>query len=105
MYALPKKIKRTEEKIDDPVAKWIFKNWPRDFGLEVKVGKNKLLDHQKKALKKVENGKFLYKLPDSGRRNPFDYVGLKVADAIVCTANGKNVHCRVNETYDIEFTL
>lgn len=99
---LPRKNKRVEADLDAKVAKRVSqvyhcKNW----ALEVKVGKNKILKHQENALQKVEDGKFLYKLPDMGKRNPFDYIRLGDADAIVCTVadNKRDVSCVVNGHY------
>lgn len=68
----------------------------RSFALEVKMKGNKVLPHQKKALKQVEDGKFTYKIPDLGQRNPFDVIHLGDAEAIVCVIDGKNVTCDVN---------
>lgn len=73
-------------------AKHTHRNW----ALEVKIKGNKVAPHQKAALKQVEDGKFLYKIPDMGQRNPFDYICLGDADAIVCVVDGKNVACEVN---------
>lgn len=97
IISLPKKVKRTEAGIDGEVAEKLrrlhaHKNW----ALEVKMKGGKFLDHQKAALKQVENGKFLYKLPDMGKRNPFDYVFLGDADAIYCVVDGRRVACQVN---------
>lgn len=85
-----------DKKVAEAVAKkWGYKNW----ALEVKTHKGKLKSHQKKALKQVEDGKFLYKIPDQGRRNPMDYIRLGDADAIVCTIqeNERDVKCVVND--------
>jgi rhamnose utilization protein RhaD (predicted bifunctional aldolase and dehydrogenase) len=97
---LPKKVVRTESNVDGKVAEKLQKvhrhpNW----ALEVKIKgreKSRSSAHQKKALKEVEQGKFLYKIPDRGARNPFDYVRLGDADAIVCVVDGRNVECVVN---------
>ena len=95
---MPKKIKRTEATVDSLVAEKVRKKNPhRNWALEVKVGKNKLERHQKVKLKQVENGTMPpYKIPDMGQQNPFDFFYLGDADAIVCTVDGKNVHCIVN---------
>ena len=103
---LPKKMKRTEAKLDQRVAERVAKvHPPPNFALEVKTHKGKVKDHQKKALKKVEDGKFLYKIPDMGQRNPFDYIYLGDADAIVCVIqeNERDVQCIVNDI--IEFNI
>ena len=105
MYKLPKKVNRKEAKVDGPVLEWLLKHWPRSFALEVKVAGGKLKDHQEKALKQVESGKFGYKIPDMGRRNPFDCFGLINADAMVCTVDGKNVSCVVNSSHEVKFRI
>lgn len=92
-------MKRTEANLDAKVAKAVAKKHPQpNWALEVKTFKGRLKDHQKKALKKVEDGQFIHKLPDDGRRQPFDYVKLGDADALVCTIqeNLRDVHCVVN---------
>lgn len=105
MYALPKKKTRTEASLDTDVNAWFVKHWPRSYALEVKVKGNKALPHQEIALRQVAKGKFSYKIPDMGRRNPFDYVGLIGADSILCTVDGKQVTCVVNEVSEVSFTL
>ena len=92
-------MKRTESNLDGKVAEAVSKKHPHpNWALEVKTAKGKLKDHQVKALKKVEDGKFIHKLPDDGRRQPFDYIKLGDADAIVCVIqeNLKDVECEVN---------
>ena len=97
MPPLPRKNNRREAHLDGKVAQWLRKNHPcRNWLLEVKMKGGKFLEHQKIALRQVEAGKFLYKIPDSGSRNPADYVCLGDADAIYCVIDGKNVHCEVN---------
>lgn len=104
---LPKKANRREAAVDGKVAEKLRKlhghpNW----ALEVKIKGNKLAPHQRTALKQVENGKFLHKLPDMGQKNPFDYVHLGDADAIVCTVDGRDVHCVVNDgVFDFDFRI
>lgn len=103
---LPKKVNRREAKIDSLVAdKLKQRHCCRNWALEVKMKGGKFYDHQKKALRQVEDGKFMYKIPDTGRRNPFDIIYLGDADAIYCEVDGKNVHCEVNGgviTYDFK---
>lgn len=92
-------MQRREADLDSKVAEAVKKKHPHpNWALEVKTVNGKLKEHQKKALKKVENGQFLYKIPDMGQRNPFDYIHLGDADAIVCTiqANERDVKCTVN---------
>jgi hypothetical protein len=93
-------MKRREADLDGKVAERVSKVHPHpNWALEVKTFKGKVKDHQKKALKKVEQGKFVYKIPDMGQRNPFDYIKLGDADAIVCTIqeNERDVVCDVND--------
>lgn len=89
--------------MDGRVAAWFLKNWPRNVALEVKVDNGSLLPHQKAALKQVLEGKFLYKIPDMGKRNPFDYVVLPDADAVYCVVVGKKATCTVNGNIELEF--
>jgi hypothetical protein len=106
MYKLPKKVKRIEAKVDEKVANFLWRHHPKTFALEVKIKGGTLEDHQKRALRQVANNAFKpLKLPDMGRRNPFDYIGLKGADAILCIVDGKKVTCLVNETYEINFKI
>lgn len=95
---LPRKNKRTESEVDTKVAEKLAKIHPvRNWALEVKIKGGTLKPHQKTYLKQVENGNFKpYKIPDMGRQNPFDYIHLGDADAIVCTVDGKNVSCSIN---------
>jgi len=106
---LPKKMNKKEADLTLKVVNKLKKYHPhRNWALEVKYGNNKLEEHQKKALKQVENGKFGYKIPDMGRRNPLDYIFLGDADAIVCTIsdNNKDVICDINNgTYERKFRL
>lgn len=93
-------MKQTERNLDRKVAERVAKVHPHpNWALEVKTWKGKLKDHQKKALKQVENGEFLHKLPDMGNRQPFDYIKLGDADAIVCVIqeNLRDVKCSVND--------
>lgn len=108
MYALPKKNIRTEADLDTKVAKRLKAVHPhKNWALEVKLVGNKPLPHQKVALKQVENGTFLYKIPDQGKRNPFDFVCLGDADAIVCTIqkNKRDVVCSVNDAYTFNMRI
>lgn len=99
MYELPKKVKRIEADVDGLIANKLWKIYPgRNWALEVKIKGRRLKDHQAIALKQVENGTFKpLKLKDHGSRNPFDYVCLGDADAIVCVVDGKKVTCDVND--------
>ncbi len=106
---LPKKHNRKEAKYDSLVAAHLHKMWPRSFALEVKVDKGKLKPHQEAALSQVAKNKFKpYKIPDMGKRNPFDYVGFRDADPLVCTVDSatRKVHCEVyNGTYEFNFKI
>jgi len=105
---LPKKKERVEADLDSKVAERVRAIHPhRNWGLEVKLWNGKLKPHQEVALKQVENGKFLYKIPDMGKRNPFDYVFLGDADAIVCVIqkNKRDVVCTVNDCYDFNIRI
>lgn len=108
MYELPKKIKRIEADLDTKVAERVSAIHPhKNWALEVKLEGNKPSPHQVAALKQVENGKFLYKIPDMGKRNPFDFVRLGDADAIVCTIqkNKRDVTCVVNGNYEFKIRI
>jgi hypothetical protein len=103
MYALPKKVNRTEAELDMRVARRVAQvHTQKNWALEVKMEGKKPSPHQRAALKQVENGTFLYKLPDKGQRNPFDIIHLGDADAIVCTIkkNKRDVSCVVNGYYE-----
>lgn len=83
---LPKKRKKDESDITPFVMEWFMKYYSRNYAVEVKIKGGKLKKHQPVALKKVEDGKFDLKLKDNGSINPFDFFGLKDADAyiVVC---------------------
>ena len=92
---LPKKYNRAEARITPRVIAWFKKNYTQNsVALEIKVGKNKPLPHQVAALKEVEAGSFAYKLPDQGRRVPFDAVILTNADAYVVLCDGLKCEAR-----------
>lgn len=94
---LPRKNKRLEAKYDDLVANKILKRHPHpNWLLEVKMKGGSHKHHQKVAGHQVVNGKFLWKPPDNGSKNPGDYIRLGDADYIYCVIDGKNVKCEVN---------
>lgn len=102
---LPKKKERVEAKVDSLVLKWFEKNWNNSCAIEVKVGNNRVLPHQKVALKKVADGKFSYKIPDMGNRICYDGYVLINADAFIVTCQGKNcnvLNIKNNETFTIK---
>ena len=108
MYALPKKVKRTEADLDSKVAERLSSVYAHpNWALEVKLWNNKPVPHQVAALKQVEDGKFMYKIPDQGKRNPFDYIRLGDADAIVCTIqkNKRDVICVANRHHEFSFRI
>ena len=81
--SLPKLRKHKEGDITPGVIKWFTKNWKRNFVLEIKTKTGKIKPHQIAALKQVSNGVFIYKIPDTGRKNPFDVIGIKDADPFI----------------------
>ena len=85
---LPRQLNKKEAKIDGKVLKWFEKNYPYSVAIEVKIKGGKLKPHQEIALKQVAEGSFSYKIPDMGRRNPFDGFVLKNARAFVVTCDG-----------------
>lgn len=95
---LPKKHSNKEREVDSLVAAWLVAHYTgtKCWLLEVKVKGGRLKRHQSVALKQVENGTFIYKFPDQGRKTPCDYVHLGDADALVCVVDGKRVDCSVN---------
>lgn len=113
MEKLPRKIKRTEADVDMKVAKRLAivhqcKNWVLEVKVEgEKVRRKGATERQVRALRQVQNGTFLFKPPDTGRRQPFDYIRLGDADAIVCTVskNLRDVVCVVNECYEFKMRI
>jgi len=102
---LPKKRKHDEADITPDVAEWFLQNYPDDVAIEVKVKGNKTKPHQDLALDQVKQGKFKYKLPDMGRRNPFDIVVLKKAKAFVVTCDGLSCTAVGKHGETFNFTL
>ena len=106
MIELPKKRERKEADVDAKVAAYLYKHYPHSFALEVKIKGGRVLPHQVAALRQVTRGTFKpYKIRDMGARNPFDYIGLKNADALLCVVDKKHVICTVNENYDFSFSV
>jgi len=85
---LPKKRKTKEADITPRVLAYFRDNYPYSVALEIKIKGNKPLPHQKVALAQVNAGTFSYKLPDMGKRNPFDAVVLKNAQGLLVTCDG-----------------
>lgn len=106
---LPRKNKRIEADLDTKVAMRVWKIHPHpNWALEVKYDDNKLIKHQKVALKQVENGTHPpQKIPDMGQKNRYDFYCLGDADAILCTIqkNKRDVCCIVNETYEFNIRI
>ena len=88
---LPKKYKRKEADITPFVMDWFFNNYPADVAIEVKIKGNKTLSHQDASLDQVKDGKFKWKIPDQGKRNPFDFLILKtgMVRSFVVTCEGR----------------
>lgn len=87
MPELPRVLNKKEAKITPKVIKWFEENYPHTVAVEVKVGKNKVKDHQQKAIDQVNNGVFSWKIPDMGNRSCFDFFVLKDAHGFVVTCN------------------
>lgn len=103
--ALPTKRKHKEADVTPAVLAWFEKHYPRSCAIEIKYGKNILLEHQITALTRVKKGSFSYKIPDMGRKNPFDAVYLKNADAIVVRCENKKCTAVVNDVQTFSFIL
>jgi hypothetical protein len=87
---LPRQLKKREAEITPRVIAWFQANYTHSVALEVKVKGQKLKEHQALALHTVASGSFAYKIPDTGRRNPFDAFVLKDAHpfAVECEKDG-----------------
>ena len=99
---LPKKRKSKEADITPDITEWLLNCWPNDCVFEIKTKGKKPKPHQTVALKEVLDGKFKFKIPDMGRRNPFDGIVLnsKRVDVLVITVDGR--HCDVERLNDGE---
>lgn len=91
---LPKKRKHKEADITPAVIKWFEINYPYTCALEIKVKGGKAKAHQLSALQKVHDGFFAYKIPDMGRKNPFDAFILRKAKAFVVTCDGSDCEAK-----------
>jgi len=71
---------------------WFFDNYPDDVSVEVKIKGNKTLPHQEVALDQVRDGTFKWKIPDQGKKNPWDFLILKtrMVKPFVVTCNGRS---------------
>lgn len=86
---LPKLRKHKEADVRPLVDKWLREHYPKSVAYEVKIKGGKIYKHQPIALKQVHDGLFSYKPPDTGRRNPFDGIILKDADALLIICDGR----------------
>lgn len=103
---LTKQYNREESKFDGPVIDWFEENYPFSCAIECKTKRGRLEPHQKITLDKVQNGKFGWKIPDMGRRNPFDGFTLKGAHAFVVVCEGKSCHAsRIDDRYEFDFKI
>jgi len=105
MPPLPKKRKHKEADKTPAIMHWFMENYPHSVALEIKYKKNKLLPHQQIALNEVQRGKFAYKIPDQGMRNPFDCIVLKDADAFVVTVDETGLCKAVKALSGLSFTF
>jgi len=95
---LPKLRKKKEADVTPLIMKWFKENWRKSYAVEVKIMTGRLKTHQPAALKKVVQNEFDMKLKDFGARNPFDFFGLKNADAFIVFADGRDC---IAYTYDM----
>ncbi len=98
---LPKKRKHKEADITPAIAAWLLEYWPNDCVAEIKIKGQKPKPHQVIALRQVADGNFAYKLPDMGRKNPFDLVVLHKTDALVITCDGRECTIECLNTAEI----
>lgn len=102
---LPRQLDKKEADVTPRVLAWMEKNWPNSAGIEVKIEKGKLKDHQARALKKVDSGTFIHKLKDTGDRQPFDAILLKDADAVVVRVYEKKNCIAEFRRHKVYFTI
>lgn len=100
---LPKKRKHKEADITPAVLNWFEKNYPKSVALEIKIKGGRIKEHQKIALRQVQDGIFSYKLPDMGRKNPFDGIVLKNTDAFLIVCDGRK--CIASGPKEFEFSI
>ncbi len=86
---LPKLRKHIESDKNPAIMAWFMANYPRDYAVEVKIKGGRLKKHQPVALKLVDRGVFDLKLKDTGTIQPFDFFGLKNADAFIVYVDGR----------------
>jgi hypothetical protein len=105
MPPLPKKRQKKEADVTPLVVAWFREHYPRSCALEIKVGDNKILPHQDRALKETQNGCFSYKIPDMGRQNPFDAFLLKGADGVLVRCDGRQCRAEVYDGTSFDFKI
>lgn len=74
MEALPRKLNKREADITPKIMAWFRENYPYDVCVELKIGNKEPKPHQMAALESIVKGSFSYKIPDMGRKNPFDFM-------------------------------
>lgn len=87
---LPKLRSHKEADVTPLVMEWFKKNWKKSYAVEVKIVGGRIKKHQPVALKKVLSNEFDMKLKDWGALNPFDFFGLKNADAFIVICSKRN---------------
>ncbi len=103
---LPRQMKKREAKIDSKVLEWFSVNYPTSVAVEVKIKGNKLKPHQELSLNEVQGGAYYFKIPDMGRRNPFDGFVLKNANAFTVTCDGRKCHAvRKDNEEEFDFSV
>lgn len=90
---LPRILKKREAEITPRIVAWLERNYPNTCAFEIKIKGNKEKPHQTIALRQVDAGTFAWKIPDMGRRNPFDGFLLKKADALTITYDPTTREC------------
>lgn len=88
---LPRKRKKDEADVTPDVMAWFERNYTENsYVVEVKVKGGRLKRHQPSALRQVDDGFFDLKLKDWGGRNPFDFFGIRGADAFVVVVDKRD---------------
>ncbi len=93
--------KKREAGITPKVLEWFRLNHKTSAAIEIKatatnsIPESALEPHQRKALLDAQNGGLVWKIPDLGRRNPFDAFMLKGVPAYVVACFTKKGVCYV----------
>lgn len=90
---LPRKNNRKEADLTPRIIAWFERNYDHSVALEIKMQGGRVLPHQRASLIQVSSGVFSYKLPDMGKRLPFDAFILHGADAFIVWVNPKTREC------------